>query len=151
MKTTLTFLSVLLLMGIFSCQTAHSPEESSQNKVPLKLQTDELNEVRIGEAFDLPFGKAVRIAGEELNLAFIDVLEDSRCPTGLTCVWAGNGELSLQLGGQGFVLNTFIEPKQEELLELRVELLALSPYPNYDIQTGKDEYVARLIVLKAEE
>lgn len=151
MKTTLTFLSVLLLMGIFSCQTAHSPEESSQNKVPLKLQTDELNEVRIGEAFDLPFGKAVRIAGEELNLAFIDVLEDSRCPTGLTCVWAGNGEIALELNGQQFMLNTLTDPKRLQLFGLQVELLELSPYPNYDIQTGKDEYVARLIVLKAEE
>ncbi|MGD0779524.1 MAG: hypothetical protein ABR954_01900 [Dehalococcoidales bacterium] len=43
----------------------------------------------LGEEFTLPVGKTADIAGEDLSIQFVEVTEDSRCPTGVECVWMG--------------------------------------------------------------
>lgn len=34
-------------------------------------------------------GQAVLVTDEQLSIRFKEVLNDSRCPTGVTCIWAG--------------------------------------------------------------
>ena len=46
-----------------------------------------------GEPFVLAQGEAVEVAGHALR--FLDVVEDSRCPEGVTCVWEGRAKVRL--------------------------------------------------------
>ena len=64
--------SLLLLAASFSC--------TSENKISL------------GKEFTLPIGNTVVIDGENLSLKFVEVTADSRCPTGVVCVWAGEAK-----------------------------------------------------------
>ncbi len=43
----------------------------------------------LGEEFTLAIGEAARLAGEELEIAFVAVTEDSRCALDVTCIWQG--------------------------------------------------------------
>ncbi len=54
-----------------------------------------------GQQFDLKIGESAAITGENLTLKFQELVEDSRCPTGATCVWAGrvSGILAITLDG----------------------------------------------------
>ncbi len=46
-------------------------------------------EFNLNEVFALGGGQQASIRGENLGLRFTDVLEDSRCPTAVDCVWIG--------------------------------------------------------------
>jgi hypothetical protein len=47
-------------------------------------------------------GDGVAAANGELQISFVDVIEDSRCPSDVTCAWAGEVQVALeaQVGGQ---------------------------------------------------
>ena len=44
----------------------------------------------LGEQFTLPAGKSAVITGESLKIKFVEVTGDSRCPTGVQCIQAGD-------------------------------------------------------------
>src|SRR4030042_1535090 len=46
-------------------------------------------QVRLNKEFSLSLGQRALIAGENLGIRFEEVTEDSRCPRGVTCIWAG--------------------------------------------------------------
>jgi len=45
--------------------------------------------VSLGQEFSLRIGESASIRGEELQVKFSEVTEDSRCPTGVVCIWEG--------------------------------------------------------------
>jgi len=47
------------------------------------------NRVSLGQEFSLRIGESATIKGEELQVRFLEVTEDSRCPTGVVCIWEG--------------------------------------------------------------
>ncbi len=53
--------------------------------------------IRGGEEFELAFGQSGRIAGTDLEVVFEDVFHDSRCPSDVQCVTAGNVRVVLLL------------------------------------------------------
>lgn len=63
---------------------------------PLVLAKEDAREVAPGSSFQLALGSTVRIRGTDLHVTFQRVVEDSRCPVNVQCVWAG--EVTLELG-----------------------------------------------------
>ena len=54
-------------------------------------------------------GERTLALGEETNLggmviAFSEVLEDSRCPTGTQCFWEGRARLLVEMSGDGMTV-----------------------------------------------
>jgi hypothetical protein len=47
--------------------------------------------------FKLPVGKTVEIKTENMLIKFDKVISDSRCPSGVTCVWAGEAKCLLRV------------------------------------------------------
>lgn len=43
----------------------------------------------LGQEFGLSTGQSVVITGESLKVEFKEVIEDSRCPQDVTCIWEG--------------------------------------------------------------
>jgi len=43
----------------------------------------------LGEAFDLKAGETFVVGVDGLAVEFVELMEDSRCPLDVTCVWAG--------------------------------------------------------------
>jgi len=85
---------VFVLSGstIVACQpagtTLPSPEPSSQ------ATPTELN-VRLDQDFTLRLGQSALISDENLRVRFASVLEDSRCPKNVACVWEGQARIVL--------------------------------------------------------
>ena len=57
-----------------------------------------LQVVHPGREFKLKVGRRVTVKGTKLRIRFVTVENDSRCPSDVTCVWAGNAAVRLQLG-----------------------------------------------------
>ena len=109
--------------------------------------------VPLKQEFDLKLGQSVVVGAERLKINFDSVVQDSRCPEGATCVWAGNAKIALTLRkGSGksssVELNTNLNPKQTSYLGYEIKLTALRPHPKVNTSIDKKSYVATLIVSK---
>jgi hypothetical protein len=51
--------------------------------------------VGLGQQFSLGIGQAAAVTGEDFAIKFVALTADSRCPRGVTCIWAG--EVSCQV------------------------------------------------------
>lgn len=83
-----------------------------------------------------------------LQLTFVGVSGDSRCPTDAVCIWQGNAAVEITLGsGEGpshpYTLNTAIEPDAVDFNGFRVTLLDVQPAPRTDKPIAPADYRAR--------
>jgi hypothetical protein len=112
---------------------------------------------RVGREFKIKAGRAVTFEGESLRLRFVRVAEDSRCPTNVDCIWAGNAEVLIEASAGGamakkvLTLNTNASQGRAGEGEYRrytVKLVGLSPYPQNTRKIQQGGYIATLIVTK---
>lgn len=101
-------------------------------------------------AIKIPLGKNISV--KNISIKFLEVMEDSRCPTGVTCIWAGRAIVKVEVtqdGKKEEKLLTFgatrpNEDKNTNLFsskKIAINGLKLEPYPTSE-STGKDkEYV----------
>lgn len=128
------FACVLMLALIGGCGISSGVATNGLDE-PVEL------ELRLGEE---------RVVGEsEVRVAFRAVLEDSRCPLDVVCVWAGNAAIEIRLGGgtgreRTIVLNTGFEPRAAESTGLLITLQSLSPTPRQGQSIRPEDYVVRL-------
>ena len=107
----------------------------------------------LDQEFEIRVGQQVSIKREGLRVSFQSVAEDSRCPQGVTCVWAGNGRVLLRLSkaekrAATMSLNTGLDPKQDTYRSYDVKLVSLNPYPKKDAPIKKRDYVATIVVTR---
>lgn len=108
-------------------------------------------DVRLDQEFELRNGQSVRVEGERLTVTFSRVAEDSRCPEGVQCVWAGNAKVVLRLSkgrrrASTMSLNTGVDPRQRVYRGYEVKLVKLDPYPKENRRIRRRDYVATLVV-----
>lgn len=80
-------------------------------------------------------GKSVYVKGARLTIKFVEVVEDSRCPRDVNCIWAGNAKLKLLVSkgkkrSQEVELNSGIEPTTVTVFGYDLSLKDLTPYPD---------------------
>ncbi len=101
--------------------------------------------------FTLRYGDERQVEGTVLRVGFAAVLDDSRCPQDVTCVWQGNAEVVLGLTiGMGptvaLHLNTGLEPGAAEWSGMLVTLVELTPVPLAGVSIPKTDYQVKLRV-----
>ena len=109
--------------------------------------------IRLNQEFTLKVGQSARSEDSGLKITFASVKEESRCPKGVTCVWAGNAKILIEIskhegGSTTLELNTNMKPKSGRCLGYEVSLEKLDPYPKADEQLKPSQYEATLILRK---
>ena len=112
---------------------------------------------RFGETFTVPVEKH-EIVAEKMMLAVREVVEDSRCPKQVTCIWQGAAKVRIAV----FVGKDAKTPPQDIELStapatasstimggFRIELLDVSPYPESATTIEQDHYRCTLRVSRA--
>ncbi len=97
----------------------------------------------------LHLGQSVLFPREGYTITFEQVTEDSRCPIGVQCVWAGDGAARLKLRDRaGAVeddtLHTTLNPKSLQFRLLNIRLKMLQPYPIHMEPLDSLEYAVTL-------
>ena len=105
------------------------------------------------QEFKLKVGESAKALHEGLKVEFESVAEDSRCPRGVTCIWAGNAKILLKVekdaGKKANVeLNTNINPKTSRYFEYELRLKELKPYPESNATIKASDYEVTLTVHK---
>ena len=141
-KNGLIAVLAVLVLGIVACQNNRSPAPTQQQA---QTSPNELS-LRVGETTFV----------DNIAISFSGVQEDSRCPTDVQCVWAGNARAALGVGPrkgtQGptdlVLLNTNASQGAQsgESWGLRVTLVDLTPAPKSTQPTPPENYLIRLKV-----
>ena len=107
----------------------------------------------LGDTVVLGVGESLELEGNPPpRVTFMGVVQDSRCPEGVTCIWQGEAVVALQVDGEG------IEPTTVQLttsdrganhLSVDVfclELAGVTPYPTSTSAIAPSDYRAELKV-----
>ena len=130
-------LKVLMLAAALSVLAAAANQKTS--------------DVRAG-AVEIQIGEEKKIGG--LLIAFEGVAEDSRCPEGVVCVWAGNARAHFSATDRAgerveFDLNTGLQPRAHRFGGYTIKLEKLVPHPHVNREIKIDEYVATVFISPA--
>ena len=103
------------------------------------------------ETFSLRYGHRKTIARGDLSIRFVAVKEDSRCPVGVNCVWAGNAKIQVRVTDRRgrsklMELNTGGEPRSERFGRYSINLVSLAPQPMQNEERPHSRYTARLTI-----
>jgi hypothetical protein len=80
----------LALVAIALC-IVPACSKANPNEIPVSANTN----------FLLPVGKTALLKGQDLSFKFDSVTTDSRCPTGVICVWAGEARCKMLVTQNG--------------------------------------------------
>ena len=132
--------SLTLIVG---CSSTVGPDEN----IELAAMPD------LDVPFELEIGERAFVEETGIYLRFVDVADDSRCPSNalILCVWEGDGAVVVEVEySQGFTktdtLHTTLDPKVLDLGAVILELEGLDPYPETVTPIPLDEYVATFVV-----
>ena len=108
--------------------------------------------ITLGEEFVLGVGQTAALGGFDVSLTFEAVREDSRCPIGVSCVWAGDAVVAITVDDTGgdaeaIELHTNARFDLEAAIDGHiVRLVELSPTPRRGSTIPVDRYEATLVV-----
>ena len=113
---------------------------------------------RLGSQFQVDAGQSARIVGTDLQLMFVRVDSDSRCPVGVQCITAGEAVIALraqtQKAGTHWLRLRLPGGAQPDSTSTRdvggyhVSVMGLDPPPAAGIRTDSTAYVATLVVTR---
>jgi hypothetical protein len=108
-------------------------------------------ETEAGRTFELAPGETARIAGLGILVAFRGVASDSRCPSDVTCVWAGDAALRIRATeGRAewmpFDLHTNEDPRSATIGGHTITVVGLTPEPVSDRTIANERYRVTLRV-----
>lgn len=110
--------------------------------VTVDAQTSQRASVRVG--------RQKKLTRSNVTIRFIEMVEDSRCPKGTQCVWAGNARIKVQIRtgreSKTIEMNTNTGPKGETIGRYVVMLESLTPEPAENIRINRNGYTATFSV-----
>jgi hypothetical protein len=109
-----------------------------------------------GATIVLQFGSSNQV-DTDLRVSFAQVVEDSRCPASVACVWQGNGAIRLDIttgrGAQSATLNTAggtSFPREASLAGYTFTLVELDPQRQTTDPIPLQQYRATIRVTRAQ-
>jgi hypothetical protein len=108
----------------------------------------------LGQEFSLSVGQAASIQDEDLQLKLLEVVNDSRCPSDVTCIWQGQASYIIEITYlESLNKVTLIQPGLTEEFS-RIDFkdyvieFNLTPYPQAGKEIKKKDYRLQLVVTK---
>ena len=115
---------------------------------------------RVGTTLNTPFylryGRTAYLPAENIEIKFSKVIQDSRCPSDVTCIWQGQVIIGVDIiknGQQVSTLTLTLIPGRDTLPiqfldKYSVKLIGVSPYPNSKKPIALKDYIAKIVVSK---
>src|SRR5829696_5891659 len=130
-----------LLLLVTACMTPSQPGTSGGVTPTI--------DASMGSEFENSAGQEAKVQGSSIVIRFNGVTEDSRCPSDVQCVWAGDAVVRLSLSGAGAIdasVHTTLDPKAVQHAGRTITLVDLKPIPRSGTKIMALEYIATLRV-----
>lgn len=117
---------MVFVVLLAACSPSSDPADPDAGAVVVESEA--------GRTFELAPGETARITGLGILVAFRGVASDSRCPTDVTCVWAGDAALRIRATmGRAewtpFDLHTNLDPRSATIGGHTITVVGLTPEP----------------------
>ncbi|PHM10191.1 hypothetical protein [Nostoc sp. 'Peltigera malacea cyanobiont' DB3992] len=164
MKSVVSAAVILTFLGGASCLPSYG---LLSNIKPSNIEVQSIAQghhqqlmARVGTTFNTPFylkyGKTAYLPTENIEIKFSKVIQDSRCPSDVTCIWQGQVIIGLDIiknGKQVSTLMLTLVPGRDALPiqfldKYSVTLIGVSPYPNSKKTIALKDYIAKIVVSK---
>ena len=93
-----------------------------------------------------------QVKANGVTVEFVELMEDSRCPVDVDCVWAGNAKIKVRVSKNGrskfLELNTMPETVLASYAGYRFKLKALLPELRSNVRVNRNAYVASIEMTK---
>lgn len=98
-------------------------------------------------------GKQKKASRSKITVKFVELIEDSRCPEGTQCVWAGNAKIKVTVSKNGsqpmtFEANTNNGAKGETYEGYAISLTNLTPTPASNVRINRNAYTATFSITR---
>lgn len=104
------------------------------------------------ESVSIRAGQRKSAVKGRLKIKFLSVEEDSRCPEGVQCIWAGNAKIKISVSGmyetKTLELNTNMAPQSVTMDCWAIEIESLLPAKDAEKATDQKAYVANLKITR---
>jgi hypothetical protein len=109
----------------------------------------EYSNLRLNDTVDLAYKDCLYDFNRQSYICLDSVLEDSRCPEGLFCIWAGQARARFKI--EKYNSNPVYIDIKEGANDVVVSgysfsFIKLLPYPKYGNQINAEEYKARIVI-----
>jgi len=99
MKTTIATIAIIAGVGLLAmtCDGKTTPVNGSQPTPGPTYTPGPLTPAPMPTVYhvEIPLGGSVELSGQGIGISFDRVVEDSRCPANVVCVWAGKATVAL--------------------------------------------------------
>jgi hypothetical protein len=108
----------------------------------------------LGQGFSLSIGQTASIEGEELQLKFLEVINDSRCSKGVACFWQGQASCLVEISYlESLNKVTLVQPgltEEPSRIDFNDYLIEfnLTPYPEAGKEIKKSDYRLQVAITK---
>jgi hypothetical protein len=138
-------LAVIIATSLLAACSSNNAEPLSPDPSGAVIQSQR------GDTFELRAGQTANIGTGALVVGFRGVTQDSRCPSDVTCVWAGDGEVAIlatvgRMAWTPFSLHTGVEPRSAKFREFTITVVDLKPTPRSGQKIPPGDYVVTLRV-----
>jgi len=134
-------LTTILSLGILSCEAQKKTTTSTSNSSSTSTSTSSQSTNTSGlKKVNIDMGDYKQIAGTDLSIKYNGIIEDSRCPEGMTCVWSGVAVAEIEVMTPSSrprtiqLATTEMESrglkKSETVYGYDISLKTVSPYPS---------------------
>ena len=134
---------LLVAASVAGCATTTTPITGTNG-------TGGAVQATIGQEFQLAVGQDAKIVGTQITVTFRSVGEDSRCPSNVQCVWAGDAAIKLGLAAnstsQESTIHTNLDPRTVDFSGYRIKATNLAPIPKSGSTIPGASYVVTLQV-----
>jgi hypothetical protein len=105
------------------------------------------------ESVKVQIHKETKLVRSKLSIKFVELVDDSRCPTGVQCIWAGNGKIKVSIkrtsgAAKIFEMDTNGPNNSVLYAGYKITLTGLTPHPAENIRINRNGYVAAFTVQK---
>jgi hypothetical protein len=126
------FLLILTIITLLACK-----DDSVFNaSEPIKI-------LNLNDTSEVCVGQLVGLSNNEIVFRFDSLIQDSRCPIGVVCVWQGNASIHITFPLHVDTLDTYFKP-MISYANYKIYLIDLLPCPNYQQPILKNNYIAKL-------
>lgn len=153
-----------LLIGAQSTKSTKSTQttqtvQSTERATTVEAAVDGRADVSasLGQSVNVRYGQEVTVPGYKFKIKFVAVPEDSRCPKGVNCIWAGNVRVRLQVSkakSKPVKVELSLNPRDFPDGEVanygnyKLKLMRVEPYPVEGQQLTAKDYTVTLGVSK---
>lgn len=92
------------------------------------------------------------VARGRINVRFVKMVEDSRCPRDVQCIQAGNAQIRIRVSrgrrADILTLNTDTRDRIAEFEGYEFKLVRLTPEPRSNIRINRNAYVATIEITR---